>query len=505
MSNNNIKNIVIVGGGTAGWITAAAMSRVLDQTDFNIRLIESDHIGTVGVGEATIPPIRSFHRMLGINEVDMLKKTDATFKLGIQFENWSQQGDAYFHPFGEYGRELDSVAFHQYWQRGSSEQNCGELAEYSLCTQAALQHKFAPPSSDRNSVLSAMSYAYHFDATAYAKYLRSYSENLGVERIEGKVTEVNLEPTSGDIESVTLENGPVVSGDLFIDCTGFASLLMGKALGVGYEDWSHYLPADSAIAVQTTSGTESLAPYTRSIANPIGWRWQIPLQSRMGNGIVFSSAFSSNDDAHRELMKNVMGDPINEPRTLTFTTGKRKHSWHKNCVAIGLSSSFLEPLESTSIHLIQTAVTRLLRLFPGKEFNQHEITQYNNEVSAELEFVRDFIILHYRLNNRPESMWQYCREMPIPDSLQHRIDLFSNRGRVIEESYDLFKTASWVAVMRGQGIEPKNHDPLADFKPADRLLEMLNRMREGFSAATDAMPDHDEFIKQNCAAEKAAQ
>jgi tryptophan halogenase len=497
-NNNNIRDIVIVGGGTAGWIAAAAMSRVLDLRNFNITLVESDQIGTVGVGEATIPPIRGFHSMLGINEVDMLKKTNATFKLGIQFENWLRDGQQYFHPFGEFGRELDSVAFHQYWKRASTLQNCGDLEDYSLCTLAAKKHKFAPPSADHNSILSAMSYAYHFDATAYAKYLRAYSENLGVVRTEGKVVEVNIDPDSGSIQSVQLENGSLIKGDLFIDCTGFAGLLIGKALGVEYQDWTHYLPADSAIAVQSSHTSDTLVPYTRSIANPLGWRWQIPLQSRVGNGLVYSSAFSSDEHAKQELLNKLSGEPLTEPRVLRFTTGKRKEFWHKNCVAIGLSSGFLEPLESTSIHLIQTAVTRLLRLFPGAEFNPCDVAQYNKEVNAELEYVRDFIILHYRLNDRPEEIWKHCREMQIPDSLQHRIEMYKNRGRVMEEDHDLFKTASWVAVMQGQGLEPQHYDTLADLKPADRLLEMLNGMRDAFGSASDAMPDHADFIAQNC-------
>ena len=504
MSKNNIKNIVIVGGGTAGWITASAMARVLKPNDYTIRLVESDQIGTVGVGEATIPPIRSFHRMLGINEADFIKKTDATFKLGIQFDNWTSQGSSYFHPFGEYGRELDSVAFHQYWKRASTIENCGDLAEYSLCTIAAQQNKFAPQSADTNSVLSAMSYAYHFDASAYAMFLREYSENLGVERVEGKIVDVHLTTESGFIESVQLENGNLIDGDLFIDCTGFASLLLGKTLGIEYEDWTHFLPADSAIALQTTSGNKPLVPFTRSTSTKVGWRWEIPLQSRTGNGIVYSSAFTSDEQATNELLENVSGEPLMEPRKLRFQTGKRKKCWHKNCVAIGLSSSFLEPLESTSIHLIQTAVTRLLRLFPGDDFNPAVISQYNHEVNQELDFVRDFIILHYWLNERPEPLWKHCREMQVPDSLRHRVELFADRGRVVEENFDLFKTASWVAVMQGQGVKPKGYDPMADYKPSDRLVEMLQRMRTSFAKATEAMPGHGEFIAQNCATTKAS-
>lgn len=502
--NNNIQRVVIVGGGTAGWISAAALSRVLPRSDFSITLVESDQIGTVGVGEATIPPIRDFHRMLGINEVEMIRKTNASFKLGIEFSNWQEVGKRYFHPFGEYGRKIDSVAFHQYFMRGASLQDCGDLSEYSLCTMAAMAAKFAPPSTDRSSILSSMAYAYHFDATAYAKFLRQYSEDLGVQRTEGKVVDVQLNSENGFIEAIQLESSEKIDGDLFIDCTGFASLLIGRALGVKFEDWSHYLPANRAVAVQTKSPDTPILPYTKSIAHAAGWQWSIPLQHRSGNGLVFSDEFMSEEQAQELLMNNLpetaTTEAISEPRILKFVTGKRQQAWRKNCVAIGLSSGFLEPLESTSIHLIQTAITRLLSLFPGSEFCQADIDQFNLEVSEELEFVRDFIILHYHQNNRDEPLWEYCRNMSIPISLQRRIDLFTNRGRIVEDQYDLFKTASWVAVMAGQGIQPKGYDPIAENKPQQRLLGLLQEMRKAYREASRAMPSHAEFIAQNCAA-----
>lgn len=500
MTNNCIQNIVIVGGGTAGWLTASALSRILPMQHYNITLVESDAIATVGVGEATIPPIRDFHRMLGINEAEFVRKTQATFKLGIEFSHWGNQGECYFHPFGEYGREFDSVAFHQYWLRGQQLGYNTDLEDYSLCTVAARAGKFAPTSNDPKSVLSAIGYAYHFDASLYAKFLREYSEASGVVRVEGKVVDVELDDSVGFIKGISLESSQKISGDFFVDCTGFAALLIGKALKVGYEDWTHYLPANRAMAVQTEKSIEPTKPYTQSSAHPVGWQWCIPLQHRTGNGIVFSDQFTSEDQAADTLLKNLNGKPLTDPRALRFTTGKREKSWHKNCVAIGLSSGFLEPLESTSIHLIQTAISRLLQLFPGKEFNQADIDEFNSGVNREVEFIRDFIILHYHVNRRREPLWQYCREMPVPDSLAHKIEMFNNRGRVFNDQYDLFKKASWVAVMKGQGGDPKNYDPIADYKPAEHLQQLLKEMRHVFANAVDAMPTHDEFIAQNCAA-----
>lgn len=500
MSNNAINEIVIVGGGTAGWLTAAAFSRVLPEKQYKVTLVESDMIGAVGVGEATIPPIRDFHRMLGVNEAEFVRATQATFKLGIEFENWGRDKRAYFHPFGEYGREFDSVAFHQYWQRGQQLGNKADLSDYSLCTVAAKRGKFAPNSNDPQSVLSSIGYAYHFDASLYAMFLREYSEKNGVVRIEGKVVDVDLDNENGQIQSIRLDSSQTISGDFFIDCTGFSALLIGKALGVDYEDWSHVLPANRAFAVQTEKDTGAIKPYTISTAHSSGWQWKIPLQHRAGNGLVYSDQFIDDDKACELLMNNLSGRPLTEPRQLSFTTGKRVKSWHKNCVAIGLSSGFLEPLESTSIHLIQTAISRLLQLLPGKEFCTADINEYNDGVNREVEFIRDFIVLHYHLNQRAEPLWEYCREMPVPDSLSHKIEMFQNRGRLFDDQYDLFKKASWVAVMKGQGITPNYYDSVADYKPADRLLELLAEMRKVFSGAADAMPTHDEFIAQNCAA-----
>ena len=501
-ANNRIRDIVIVGGGTAGWIAAAAFARVLVPQGYNVTLIESDQIGTVGVGEATIPPIRDFHRMLGISEAEFIKQTQATFKLGIEFNDWSQPGERYFHPFGEYGRQLDSIAFHQYWLRARSVFDCGDISEYSLCSLAAYAGKFAPANSDPNSVLSSMGYAYHFDASRYAKFLRAYSEQRGVRRVEGKVINVLKSSDNGFIKGVELESSQKIEGDFFIDCTGFAALLIGKALQIDYQDWSDMLPADSAVAVQSENPSAAVKPYTQSFALSGGWRWRIPLQHRTGNGVVYSSRFMTDEKAVELLLDGLDGEPLTEPRKLRFTTGKRAQSWHKNCVAVGLSSGFLEPLESTSIHLIQTAVTRLLSLFPGREFAQPQIDEYNRQVNDELAYIRDFIILHYHLNNRDESLWQYCRVMPIPDSLSQRLELYGNRGHVVEANYDLFKTTSWVAVMQGQGLSPDHYDPMADSKPENQLVGVMKELRSAYRMACEAMPGHEDFIAEHCPAEE---
>jgi len=451
--NNQIQKIVIVGGGTAGWISAAALSRNLPAKDYEI----------------------------GINEQEFVCQTQATFKLGIEFDGWFQEGERYFHPFGEYGRRFDSVPFHQYWMYANSVQGCGKLEEYSLCTQAAKYNKFAPTSTDPNSVLSAIGYAYHFDASLYARFLRSYSENLGVKRIEGKVTDVRLDSNTGFIESILLADGKNIFGDLFIDCTGFSALLIGEALDVSYEDWRYWLPVDSAWAVQTQKRGEVVPPYTVSTARTGGWQWRIPLQHRIGNGLVYSSQVMDDGDAQDDLLDNLQSPALTAPKKLRFCTGKRSQSWHKNCVAIGLSSSFLEPLESTSIHLIQTAIMRLIQLMPGKEFNTADITEYNQAINNEIEFVRDFIILHYHLNQRPGELWEHCRNMLVPDSLKHKMELFKNRGRV-------------------QGLRPSRCDPMANTKPDKRLIAMMGEVRRAYAGAVSAMPEHHRFIDEHCSA-----
>jgi len=499
MKNNKLSKVVIVGGGTAGWVCASALARVLALKDCSVTLVESDAIGTIGVGEATIPTIQTFHKMLGVKEVDFVRECQATFKLGIDFKGWGSKDSQYFHPFGQYGREFDSVSFHQYWMRANRFNDCGELDDYSLCTLAAQQGKFVPSSNDPNSILSTLGYAYHFDAGLYAKFLRRYAENKGVKRIEGKVIDVAQRQQDGFIESIKMESGQVIDGDFFIDCSGFAGLLIDKTLKVEFEDWSDLLPADRAVAVPSEN-VGATKPYTISMAHDAGWQWRIPLQHRTGNGLVYSSRFMSDDEASATLLANLEGEALADPRTLKFRTGRRKQSWHKNCLAVGLAAGFLEPLESTAIHLVQTSISRLLLLFPGQEFDQADINEFNAQTEREYEFIRDFIILHYHLNQRQEPMWQYCRDMTIPESLRNRMALFANRGRIFEREEDLFKKASWIAVLRGQGIEPNRYDPIADYKPSERLLAMLQEMRQLFKSGVEAMPTHDEFIAKHCKA-----
>ncbi|MCX2802472.1 tryptophan 7-halogenase [Microbulbifer thermotolerans] len=497
--NNNIRHIVIAGGGTAGWSAAAALARVLAGSGSTITLVESEAIGTVGVGEATIPTIHTFHRMLGIDETEFVRATQATFKLGIEFRGWGSADNRYFHPFGHYGREFDSIPFHQYWLYGSRFEDCGNLSEYSLCTLAAERGRFLPANSDPRSILSQLGYAYHFDAGLYAKFLRNYAERLGVRRQEGQVVDVTLRKEDGAIRELVMASGQRVEGDFFIDCTGFAGLLIGGALNVGYEDWSHLLPANSAVAVPSEN-VGPTAPYTRSTAAAGGWQWRIPLQHRTGNGFVYSSRFLSDEQAVETLLQNLEGRALAEPRQLRFTTGRRKKFWHKNCVALGLAAGFMEPLESTAIHLVQTSISRLLLLFPGRELHPADIEEFNRQTAREYEYIRDFIILHYHANQRSEPLWQYCREMPVPETLTHRIALFRNRGRFFEREEDLFKTASWLAVLMGQGIQPQGYHPVMEGKTPQKVLGMLREMRELLRSGAEAMPTHDEFIAQNCRA-----
>lgn len=497
--NRTISHIVIVGGGTAGWISACSLARVLPKHQYRITLVESDAIGIIGVGEATIPPIQDFHKMLGINEAEFIRRTQASFKLGIEFHNWKHDGERYFHPFGQYGREFDSVSFHQYWMRAKSLGDNSELADYSLCSLAAAAGKFMPANQEPSSMLSSMGHAYHFDASLYAKYLRDVAQGMGVTRTEGKVIDVRLNPDNGFIDSVFLESGEQIAGQLFIDCTGFAALLIGQTLNNDFEDWSHLLPANRAVAV----GSENIGPtrpYTQSIARPAGWQWRIPLQHRTGNGLVYSSDYLSDDEASAQLLSNLEGPALAEPRVLRFKTGRRVKAWDKNCIAVGLAAGFLEPLESTAIHLVQTMISRLLQIFPGQEFNQADIDEFNAQAQREYEWVRDFIVLHYHANERPEPLWQYTREMEIPESLRHKIELFKGRGRFFERQDDLFKKASWLAVFKGQGIWPSHYDPIADNKSGGRLLEVMGDMRQGLRGAVEAMPSHDDFIAQYCKA-----
>jgi tryptophan halogenase len=498
--DNRIRNIAIVGGGTAGWMAAAALSKVLRNGYSRITVIESPEIGTVGVGEATIPPIRSFNAILGIDENDFVRETRATFKLGIEFENWGRVGHRYFHPFGRYGLPIDRVALHHQWLRLREHGQMHPLLDYSLSGTAARRGRFHPPSDDPRTILSSLSYAYQFDAGLYAAYLRRYAEARGVQRIERKVLDVRLRPEDGFIAALALEDGARVEADLYIDCSGFRGLLIEQALKTGYEDWTHWLPCDRAVAVPCDSAGE-LTPYTRSTARAAGWQWRIPLQHRIGNGYVYSSRCIDDDAAAATLLANLDGAPRAEPRFLRFTTGRRRKIWNKNCVALGLASGFLEPLESTSIHMIQSGVTQLAAIFPDRSFDPADADEYNRLQLGEYDRVRDFIVLHYKATTRDDSeLWRYCAAMPIPEALEYKMNLFRRSGRVAFSDSDLFVESNWLSVMIGQDIWPQRFDPIANVLPVPEALEQLERLRNSIRQTAQAMPAHADYIATHCRA-----
>ncbi len=496
-ANNSIKKIVIVGGGTAGWMTAAALSNALQQ-GCHITLIESEQIGTVGVGEATIPPIRLFNQSLGINENDFIRATQGSFKLGIQFINWGRQNHSYFHPFGSYGRQFDLVSLHHHWLAAKAQGKADSLDSYCMAWVVAQQGRFAPPVTDPRHVLSTHDYAYHFDAGLYASYLRQYSEAKGVLRIEGKISAVKQHSISGFIEAVQLDNGQLVDGELFIDCSGFRGLLIEDTLKTGYQDWSHWLPCNRAWAVPSERG--EFTPYTKSTAHQAGWQWRIPLQHRTGNGHVFSNHFISEQQAQDVLLQNLGAKALAEPRMLQFVTGRRNLFWNKNVVAIGLASGFLEPLESTSIHLIQAGIAKLLALFPDKDFDPLLTEEYNRVAIREIENIRDFIILHYKLTERDDSeMWRYCAAMPVPDSLNYRIEQFKRQGRLIPGEMDLFGNTSWLAVHIGQLNTPQKTDAVLAYRSIEGA-ERLAKLSQALQAAALSLPTHQQYIDQHCKA-----
>jgi len=485
--------VVIAGGGTSGWLSAYSLVSRLGKV-VDITLVESDQIGTIGVGEATIPTIRAYHHLIGIDEQEFMSATQATFKLGIQFDHWGQKNDSYFHSFGEIGQRSWMAEFHEFWMEAKAQGFGGSLEDYCLELKAAKANKFATKAGKK-----PINYAYHFNATAYATFLRSKSESAGVKREEGFIEQVKKDKT-GNITSLTLGNGKEILGDFFIDCTGFRALLIGENLDVGYEDWSHYLAADSAIAVQTKS-VEEPRPYTQAMAHSAGWQWRIPLQGRVGNGIVYSSKFLSDDEARSTLMANLTAEPITEPRQLRFTTGRREKAWHKNCVAIGLSSGFLEPLESTSIHLVTTALLRLMKMFPFSGNTALLAEQYNREVQLEAETIRDFIILHYHLTERDDNpFWDHYRTMEIPESLAHRMAIFKENGYAWLDDVGLFRVDSWVQVMMGQGITPEQHHKGSCVIPTQGLKEQMMALRKRVETSVAQLPKHAEFIKQYCPA-----
>lgn len=494
MKHENIRRVVIVGGGTAGWMAAAALSKLLGK-NLEISLVESDQIGTVGVGEATIPLLGAFHQLLEINEQDFMRATQATFKLGIQFENWGAVGDKYIHGFGIVGQDCWACSFHHFWAKSRQQGNKATLVDYSLHKHAAKADRF------KRDLERGLAYAYHLDATRYAKFLRQFSEQHGVTRIEGKIVDVATHAESGAIESVTLESGQTVAGDLYIDCSGFRALLIEGALQTGYEDWTHWLPCDRAFAVQTKSVGPPI-PYTRSIAREAGWQWRIPLQHRVGNGLVYSSRYLSDEDAKQTLLDNIAGETITEPRLIRFTTGRRLKQWNKNCVSLGLASGFLEPLESTSIHLVQSGIIRLMQLFPTSGIDQAEVDEYNSQSRLEFEYVRDFIILHYHVTERDDSpFWTYCRTMEVPETLAHRLELFRSNGRIFREnSLELFFDGSWSQVMTGQRLIPEGYHPIVDVMSAEELRNFLNNIASTHVKTVADYPGHQAFIDGYCKA-----
>jgi tryptophan halogenase len=491
---------VIVGGGSAGWMTAAAMAHAL-QGMHAITLVESEDIGTVGVGEATIPPLQFYNRVLGINERDFIQSTQATFKLGIDFHHWGSAGHRYFHQFGEFGVNIKGISFHQLWLRLAASGHGFPLSDYAPGTVAAMQRRFLPPLPNLPPDTPQLAYAYHFDAGLYAGLLRRYSESRGVKRVEGKIVDVQRHGETGSIQSVRLENGKSVAGDFWLDCSGFQGLLIEKTLKTGYEDWTHWLPCDRALAVPSERNEENFVPYTRSTAHEAGWQWRIPLQHRTGNGHVYNSQHISDDQATAKLLENLNARALGEPRLLRFQTGRRKKLWNGNCVAIGLAGGFLEPLESTSLHLIQAAVFRFLSLMPTSPAHDASAEAEFNRLSiAEYEQIRDFVILHYVANDRTEPFWRDCRAVPMPDSLAHRIELFRARGKVARHDGQLFSDSSWIAVMMGQKIVPQHWDPLADTLPLPELEAKALELRTNLHRAIARLPTQEQFIEGNCKA-----
>lgn len=493
---DTIKQIVIVGGGSAGWMTAAALSSMLPAHAVRISLVESEQIGTIGVGEATIPDIINFNAMLGIPEAEFLKATNGTFKLGIKFVNWGRLGEDYLHPFGPHGADMNGIDFHQFWLRHLEQNPSSTIEDFSLSAVAAKAGKFAMPDPNPRSVLSQLRYAYHFDATKYALFLRNYAEQRGVRRIEGKVTEVRQDPETGFIQQIELEDGSAIPGELFFDCTGFRGLLIDKALDVPFKDWSHWLPCDTAQAVACELSGDIL-PYTISTAKEAGWQWRIPTQHRTGNGHIYSSSLMSDDAAIDSLLKDLDGPAIGSPRKIRFRTGHRARLWEKNCVAIGLSGGFLEPLESTSLFLIQEGISKFIALYPSADLPASVRDEYNRQLVKKFEQVRDFIILHYKATERDDSpFWNHTRTMGVPDSLTQRIELFREAGRVFRYEDELFSKPSWVAVLLGQNIVPKSVDPIVGTVDRAGIARSLQSMTTAMTNAVTQMPTHRAFLEK---------
>jgi tryptophan halogenase len=497
LAEQKIRRVVIAGGGTAGWVVAAALAKLL-QPLLDVALIESDEIGTVGVGESTIPTARTFHHLLGIDERDFMRATGSSFKLGIAFEDWARIGDRYFHAFGTVGRSTWMADFHHIWLAAREQGLAGELGDYCFELQAAAAQRFA--TSDQAQI----NYAYHLDASAYARFLRGFAEGHGVRRIEGKIVSVDQDAESGFVTALRLQSGESVEGDLFIDCTGFRGLIIEQALNAGWEDWGEWLATDTGIAVQTRAVGPAL-PYTRAMAHDAGWQWRIPLQHRVGNGLVYSSAHLSDDEGHARLLAQIEGETLTEPRLIRFRPGRRRSAWIKNVIAFGLSSGFVEPLESTSIHMFMIGVTRLIQLFPFAGIEEAVVKRYNDLAAAELERIRDFIILHYKATERDDSpFWRRCRDMEVPDTLAERIALFAESGIAYQGPDDLFRVDSWVQVLLGQRIEPRGWHRMGSLMTPAQLGQALADIKGNIAGAVARMPNHQAFLDQYCGAVAAA-
>ena len=491
-----IRKIVIVGGGTAGWMAAAAISKVLGGfPGLSIQLVESEAIGTVGVGEATTPQILAFNNMLEIDENEFVRETHATYKLGIQFVDWLRPGHSYIHPFGKYGLDMLGIEFHHFWLRGQQLGEHDELDAYSIGAMAGKAGKFFWPQLDNpRSPLSRLAYAFQFDASRYARYLRRRAEQQGVVRREGKILEVLQDSESGFVTAVKLEDGSLIQGELFIDCSGFRSLLLGQTLGVPFRDWSKWLPCDRAVAIPCTLAGDR-QPLTRSTARTAGWQWRIPLQHRIGNGHVYSSAYMDSDAATDILLANLDGKPLADPNHLRFTAGHRERMWEKNVVALGLAAGFLEPLESTSIYLVQSAIARLMAYFPTTAFGEHETARFNRGTVDEYVDIRDFLVLHYRATEREGSeFWRYCRNLDPPDGLAEKMDVFRGSGRLLRGYEQLFTEASWLAVMAGQGVKPRGYHPVAAMLDDAETRQRLGHIRQVIQQAVSQMPTQDDFL-----------
>ena len=494
-SESALGHIVIAGGGTAGWMTAAALSRLSQNGKTRITLIESEDIGTVGVGEATIPPIVNFNKLLGISEADFIRETAGTFKLGIEFANWNKVGDRYMHPFGSFGRDIESIKFYQFWLKLHALGRAPDITDYCLSAVAAYAGKYSAPSNNPGSVMSSLAYAYHFDSSLYAKLLRSRAEQQGVTRVEGKITDTHLNPETGHITALLMDDGQRIEGDFFVDCTGFRALLIGGALGVGFEDYSQWLPCDRAVTVAGKRDAAP-APYTRATALDAGWQWRIPLQRRTGNGHVFCSSYISDEAAKQALLDNLEGEADGNIRTIRFKTGRREKAYEKNCVAIGLSAGFMEPLESTSIHLIQAGISKLIALLPDMDFNPAEAKTYNSLTKMQFEQIRDFIILHYKATEREDTpFWAYVKNMDIPDSLRDKMDLYKSKGRLLRFQDELFGEDNWAAVLLGQGVFPRTWDPLVDTLDINAVARHADGMRNIIAKTADNMTAHNDYIQ----------